>query len=209
LIFRSDGSEVVLIFAAEHLVALDPQTGTERWRYLWKTDWDTNNSDPMVYDDCIFLSSFSRGCSLLSLKHGSPEPLYDTKTVCNNLSPGVLLGPYYYAFSGEAKKDTELRCIHIPTGQLRWRTKAPEFGSIISTETALIVLTDKGELLLFGKDSTKPTTQSVSGPIPPPEPIGRAKVLNGTCWTSPSLANGFLYVRNAKGDLRCLDISAR
>ena len=115
----------VLIFAAQHLVALDPLTGAERWRYPWKTDWDTNNSDPIVQDDHVFLSSFSRGCTLLSLKNGTPDPLYDSKVVCNNLSPGILLGHYYYVFSGEAKKDTEFRCIDISTGQIEWALKEP------------------------------------------------------------------------------------
>jgi outer membrane protein assembly factor BamB len=208
MIFHIGDTESVLIFAAQQLVALDPRTGAERWRYPWKTDWDTNNSDPIVYDDCIFLSSFSRGCALLSLKNGSPEALYDTNTVCNNLSPGVLLGQYYYVFSGEAKKDTQLRCLHLPTGQLKWSTKEPAFGSIISADGALIVLTEKGELLLFGQNHSDPGKQSTSGPMPEAEPVARAKVLSGTCWTPPSLANGLLYVRNAKGELRCLDMSS-
>ena len=30
--------------------------------------------------------------------------------------------------------------------------------------------------------------------------MARAKVLSGLCWTPPALANGLLYVRNAKGE---------
>src|SRR6185436_6196894 len=32
-LFKSDGKESILIFAAKHLVAVDPQTGREQWRY--------------------------------------------------------------------------------------------------------------------------------------------------------------------------------
>jgi outer membrane protein assembly factor BamB len=206
-LFRVGGTESVLIFAAQHLVALDPGTGTERWRFPWKTDWDTNNSDPTVYDDCVFLSSFSRGCSLVSLKTGTPEPLYDSKVVCNNLSPGVLLGRYYYVFSGEAKKDTELRCLDLPSGQLEWSTKEPSFGSFLSTEGNLLVLTEKGDLLVFGAEAAGQGDKT--GLIRKTEPVARAKVLSGTCWTPPSLANGLLYVRNARGEIRCLDVSGR
>jgi hypothetical protein len=58
----------------------------------------------------------------------------------------------------------------------------------------LVVLSEKGELLV--------------GDASPVEfkPLARAKVLSGVCWTPPALANGLLYVRNAKGDLRCLDL---
>lgn len=208
-VFRVGGVESVLIFAAQHLVALDPRTGSERWRFPWKTDWDTNNSDPIVYDDGIFLSSFSRGCSFLSLKSGAPEPLYDSKVVCNNLSPGVLLGRNYYVFSGEAKKDTELRCLDLSSGQLAWSTKEPSFGSLIGTRRHLLALTEKGELLVFAIDGADAGNGSAPGLLPKADPVARVKVLSGTCWTPPSLANGLLYVRNAKGEVRCLDLSAR
>ena len=44
--FASGGREAVLIFAAKHLVALDPQSGRELWRQFWETAWDTNNTGP-------------------------------------------------------------------------------------------------------------------------------------------------------------------
>jgi hypothetical protein len=34
-------------------------------------------------------------------------------------------------------------------------------------------------------------------------------VLGGRCWTPPALANGRLYIRNAKGDLLCLDLAGK
>src|SRR5579883_99717 len=198
MLLGSGASQLVLIFAAQDLVALDPQTGAERWRYPWKTDWDTNNSDPVLYDDSIFLSSFSRGCSLVSVKKGAPQPVYESKEICNNLSPGILLGRNYYVFSGEAKKDTQLRCLDLPVGRVQWSLKEPAFGSLLGTEGHLLVLSDKGELLAF--------EQSAGGLVKEPAPIARAKVLEGTCWTPPSLANGLLYVRNARGQVRCLDL---
>jgi outer membrane protein assembly factor BamB len=207
VLMRLGGMDSVLIFAAQHLIALDPRTGFERWRYPWKTDWDTNNSDPVVYDDSIFLSSFTRGGALLSLKSGTPETLYDAKTVCNNLSPGVLLARYYYVFSGEAKKDTELRCLDLPSGQLKWSVKDPSFGSFLSTKGNLLVLTEKGDLVAFATNTKGQVKMSAAGAMPQPQPVARTKVLNGTCWTPPSLANGLLYVRNAKGDLRCLNLA--
>jgi outer membrane protein assembly factor BamB len=203
-LFGGGGRPSVLIFAAQHLVALDTGTGLERWRFPWKTDWDTNNSDPVRYEDCLFLSSFSHGCSLLSLKSGRPDPLYDSKAVFNNLSPGVLLGRFYYVFSGEAKKDTDFRCLDLPTGQLEWTAKDPAFGSVLGVKGRLLVLTEKGELLIFAPE--KKANGKNRADLMSPEPIARARVSSGTCWTPPSLADGRLYVRNAKGEVRCLDL---
>jgi len=189
-----NGEEYVLIFAAKNLIAIDPESGKEKWRQFWETGWDTNITDPLLWQNRIFISSFSRGCALLAVETSGPQVLYDSKVLHNHLSPGIAIGEYLYAFNGEAKTETDFRCIHLPTGQLKWSSKSPAFGSVIRAGDKLIVLADKGELLIID---------------PSPEELkvlARAKVLSGTCWTPPALANGLLYVRSAKGELRCLDL---
>ena len=194
-VFDAGGATAVLIFAAKHLVALDPQSGRELWRQPWETSWDTNNTDPLTYGDHIFISSFSRGCGLLSVQNGKPSLIYTNGLMHSHLSPGILLGEYLYAFNGEAKQETDFRCFHVPTGEVKWTRKDPAFGSLIMADGKLIVLSDKGELLLAEASPSAFT------------PLARAKVLSGVCWTPPALANGQLYIRNAKGEVRCLVLS--
>jgi outer membrane protein assembly factor BamB len=192
--FVSGGRDSVLLFAAKHLIALEPKSGRELWRQFWETAWDTNNTDPLIHGDGIFISSFSRGCGLLSVATGKPVMIYTNSVLHNHLSPGILLGEYLYAFNGEAKQDTDFRCLHLPTGALKWTSKAPGFGSLILAGNKLVVLSEKGELLLG-----QPSPEEF-------KPLARAKVLSGVCWTPPALADGRLYVRNARGELRCLDV---
>ncbi len=142
----------------------------------------------------IFISSFSRGCGLLSVQNGKPSLIYTNSVMHSHLSPGILLGEYLYAFNGEAKQETDFRCVHLPTGELKWTRKDPAFGSLLMADGKLIVLSDKGELLLAEASPSAFT------------PLARAKVMSGVCWTPPALADGRLYVRNAKGDLRCLEL---
>ena len=195
--FETGGTEAVLIFAAKHLVALEAQNGRELWRQFWETGWDTNNTDPLIWHERIFISSFTRGCGLLSVQNGKPEVLYTNKLMHMHLSPGVVLGDYLYAFNGEAKQETDLRCLYLPTGEVKWMSKDPAFGSLILAQGKLILLSDKGELLLAEASPAEF------------KPLVRAKVLSGVCWTAPALANGQLYVRNARGELRCLELEAR
>jgi outer membrane protein assembly factor BamB len=192
LLFKSGDKEAVLIFAAKHLVALDPRTGSELWRFPWETGYDTNNTDPVAHDDTIFISSYSRGCALVRVKDGKPEAVYDSKVLFNNLSPGILIGEYLYVFNGEAKMKTDFRCIHLPTGELKWQRDDPAFGSVICAGGKLLIMSEKGELLL-----TEPSPKEL-------KILGRSQVLGGVCWTPPSLAEGKLFIRNAKGDLLCL-----
>ena len=194
-LFNYGGKESVLIFAAKHLVALDPATGRELWRFPWETGYDTNNPDPLIWRNRIFISTYSRGCALLSVTNDRPQVVYDTKVLHNHLSPGILLGEYLYAFNGEARHETDFRCLHLPSGQLKWSRQDPAFGSLICAGGKLLILTERGELLL---------TEASQDRF---EPLARAQVLGGLCWTPPALANGLLYARNAKGDLICLELS--
>jgi outer membrane protein assembly factor BamB len=188
------GKAAVLIFAAKHLIAVDPDSGHELWRFPFETGWSTNITDPLCWDDRILISSFSHGSALLSISQDKPELLYDSNVLHNHLSPGIRIGEYLYAFNGEAKTDTDLRCIDLPTGQLKWTSKEPRFGSMIQAGSQLVLLSGNGELLVI---DPSPKELKV---------VARAKVLSGTCWTPPALAGGRLYVRNAKGELRCLDV---
>jgi outer membrane protein assembly factor BamB len=193
-LFHADGQEYVLIFAAKHLVAVDPKDGHELWRYPWETGYDTNNSDPLIYKNQIFISSYSRGCALLKVVQGKPEPVYTSEILHNHLSPGILLGENLYAFNGEAKQQSDLRCIHLPTGTMKWTRKDPAMGSFILAGGTLLILSEKGELI-----AAQPSPDDF-------KPEARAQVLGGLCWAPPALANGLLYAHNAKGDLVCLDL---
>ncbi len=195
--FDFGGRECVLIFAAKHLVALEPLTGRELWRQSWETGWDTNITDPVVRDGNIFISSFTHGCGLFSLSNGTPVMTYTNSVLFNHINPGILIGDYLYAFSGEAKKDTDFRCVHLPTGALKWVRKDPAFGSLILAGDKLIVLSEKGELML-----AQPSPAEF-------KPLARASVLSGVCWTTPALADGRLYIRNARGELRCLALTPK
>ena len=193
-IFKWNKKDEVLIFAAKNLVALNPKTGQEIWRFFWETGYDTNNPDPLPYGEKIFISSYSRGCALLSAKSNRAEPVYIKDVVHNHLSSGVLLGEYLYVFNGQAKGQTDFRCIHLPTGELKWTKTDPAFGSVISAGGKLVILSDKGELMMA---EASPEAFDVSA---------RAQILGGLCWTPPALANGLLYARNAKGDVVCVDM---
>ncbi len=194
---RVNGRETVLIFAAKHLVGVNPATGKELWRQFWETGWDTNITDPILWRENIFISSFTRGCALLRLKDGTPDVAYDSKVLHNHLSPGIAVGEYLYAFNGEAKTDTDFRCVHLPSGRLLWTRKDPAFGSVIRAGELLLLLSGKGELI-----AAQPSPEGL-------KVVTRAQVLTGTCWTPPALANGLLYIRNAKGELRALQVGAK
>ena len=74
----------------------------------------------------------------------------------------------------------------------------PGFGSggLIVADGKLIALNGTGEL------SVAPATPEGF------KPVARAQILAGKTWTAPVLANGYVYARNSRGDVVCLDLRA-
>ncbi len=61
----------------------------------------------------------------------------------------------------------------------------------------LIVLGERGKLAIV--EATPDGYKELSS----------AEILEGKCWTSPVLANGRIYARNAAGDLVCVNVSGQ
>jgi hypothetical protein len=59
------------------------------------------------------------------------------------------------------------------------------------------VLSEKGELSVVKANPAKF------------ELLARTQAIGGKCWTTPVLANGRIHLRNAKGELVCLDVGAK
>ena len=121
----------------------------------------------------------------------------DKKALRSHLAPGILVGDYLYSFHGEAKTDTDFRCLRYSTGEVKWSVKDPRNGSLIFASVKLLILSDKGELI-----AADPSPDSF-------KPYARAQVIDGLCWSPPSLANGCLFVRNSKGKVVCMDMSSK
>ena len=85
--------------------------------------------------------------------------------------------------------------MRFSTGKEQWRDKSNlQVGSLIVADNRIVALGQRGELAI-APVSQKGFSASA-----------REQVIGGRCWTSPVLANGKLYVRNARGDLVCLDL---
>lgn len=186
------GVRAVAVFSAKALVAVEARTGRELWRFQWESSRDVNAADPLISGDKLFLSS-TTGALLLDLGGEMPVPRWRNKRMRNYFNPCVLVDGHLYGFDGTTHRPTRLVCLELTTGNERWAAEGFGSGGLIAAGGHLVML-DRGELIIAKASPDRF------------ECVSRAPVIGGKCWTSPVLANGLAYCRNAAGDLICLDL---
>lgn len=176
-----------------HLV--DVASGTERWRYRWLTRFGCNAAEPIVSGDKVFISSgYNRGSALLRLAADAPEEVWKSKGFQNQFSSSVLIDGFLYGIDGDTTGERSLKCVELATGEIQWSQDGLGSGTLIGADSRLIILSEAGELAIV---DTSPSEFKL---------LAKAKVLDGKCWTAPTLANGRVYCRSADGDVVCVDL---
>jgi len=109
----------------------------------------------------------------------------------NHMNCSMLWKGHLYGFD-----ESTLKCISFEDSTEKWSEGSFGKGALMmTTDGRMIIMSDKGELAIAQADASGFKT------------IARAQILPRTkCWTVPVLANGKIYVRNAAGDVACVDV---
>jgi outer membrane protein assembly factor BamB len=191
-----DGQNAVLFLIKQHVAAVKVADGGELWRHPWKTEYDVNTADPILDGNRVFVSSgYNHGASVVDVGSRPPKAVWENKNMRNHFNSCVFWKGHLYGPDDGEKG--QLRCVAFETGEVKWSEKALAKGSLMIADGKIIALSERGELLV-----AEPSPEGF-------KPISRAQVLGGKCWTTPVLANGKIYCRNAAGAVVCLDVSGQ
>ncbi len=189
-----DGKDLAILGSADNYVAVEVANGTPLWSYKWNTRYAVNAADPILSGDTLFISSgYNKGCTLIKLTTSQPEKIWESKVLKNQFNSSVLIDGHLYGIDGDQNSRCSLKCVSLKDGKEVWAEKSIGFGSLMAADGRLIILTEKGELVI-----AKATTEKF-------EEINRSQILSGRCWSAPVLANGKLFARNTPGHVVCLD----
>jgi outer membrane protein assembly factor BamB len=193
---QENGKWVVLLGSEKSYLAVDLATGKEKWRMKWLTQYGVNAPDPIPDGARVFISTgYGKGAMLFKpSEQAEPEVLWKSKVLGTQLNTAVLVDGYLYGLDGDGGNAAPLKCIEYATGKEKWMYPLVGTGGLIVADGKLIVLGSKGELMVFAATPVEPKV------------LARAQVLGGKCWTAPVLANGFIYCRNSRGDVVCVDV---
>lgn len=179
------GVRQVIFFTGRAVLSVSPKNGKLLWRVPWKTDWDVNAATPVfVPPDKLFISSgYGTGAALFQIEvmggRVGADEVWRSRKMKNRFSSSVLHGGHIYGFD-----ESVLKCIAAATGEEKWKQSGFGHGSLILAGGHLIVLSERGKLLLV---EATPAGYREKGSSQP---------LSGKCWTAPTLADGRLYIRN-------------
>ncbi len=190
-----NGKAQIVLSSGRAYKSIDPTSGTMLWENTWSTSYGVNAADPILNGTKLFISSgYNKGCALLDLASATPTEVWRSRVMKNQFNSSVLIDGHLYGSDGDESKTASLKCIDFATGTEKWSEASTGFCSLMAADGKLIILTAKGELIIAKANPAKF------------EPISRAPVLSGRCWSAPVLANGRIYARNAAGQMVCLSV---
>ena len=182
----------ILLCSDKSYFGVEAETGKQLWEFPWPTKFGVNAADPVLAPGHVFLSfGYNKGAALM--KEGGGK-VWESKIIRSQFNSCVLVDGHLYGPDGNDGDKGPLKCIELMTGKEKWAQKGFGVGGVTVADGKLIALSAQGELMV--------------APVSPEkfEPVSRAQVLGGKCWTAPVLANGFIYCRNGAGEVVALDV---
>lgn len=199
------GQKLGLYFARGGLLGFDPQTGKQAFHYPWraKIEESVNAANPVVIGNRILLTEcYGVGSALLEFADGKVKEVWtdadkdtaDKSLMCHWNTP-IHVNGFVYGSSGRHTPDSDIRCIELATGDVKWRERRTTRTSLLLVDGHFLSLAESGEVRLFKANPEKY------------EEVSRWEVdeLKYPCWAPPVLSRGLLYVRG-NGKLVCFEL---
>lgn len=198
------GTRQVIFFTQTGLVACDAKKGSVLWRHNFKFAVSTAIT-PVVGGNIVYCSAgYGVGSAAVRVSRRGggfhADELWRIvghKSVANHWSTPVHVDGYLYGmFSFKKYGSGPLKCVQLSTGKVMWEQEGFGPGNAIVVDGHIMALSDDGQLVL-AEVNTKAYREA-----------GRAKIVDGKCWSTPVISNGRVYLRSTK-EAACVDLSGR
>jgi len=180
------GERQILVVGANRAMGLSVEDGSLLWDYPWVTNMGINVAQPLLLDEKrVFLSAgYGHGAAVLEVTRDasgfSVRPLWSNTRMKNKFTSSVLHQGYIYGLD-----EAILACVDASTGDLKWKGGRYGYGQLLLAADHLIVLTERGEIVLVKATPEKH------------EELAMFPAIEGKTWNHPAMADGVLLVRNA------------
>ena len=214
LLLEHDGQPQLVIWHAESVNGLDPETG----RPLWSVPLDPNYAmsivTPRQLGRYLFVGGIVNKSALLRLSSSPPaaDVVWRGKRELG-IGP-VMVTPmledeYLYGVDGKG----ELRCVELATGEQLWTNYSAATSGDRGAHSACAFLVKQGDRFFLASE----TGELIIARLSPEKysEVSRAKIIEPTgtafgrsvWWSHPAFANRCVYARNDK-ELICVSLAA-
>jgi len=192
-----EGTDQVLVVSDHGLESFEPQTGKLLWEHDWTIQGIFRVCQPHVLEEGRILvgTPMSGGTRMVSIRRDGDSWKVAEEWTAEDFKPYfndfVSQGGFLYGFDGEI-----FTCRDLTTGKRVWKKGRYGHGQVLlaADQGLLIVVSEKGELILVEADSEKLVER------------GKFKALTGKTWNHPVIAGNKLLVRNAE-EMACYELA--
>lgn len=217
---RLGGREVVLIWTAHWIAALEPATGAVLWKEAYQPKrMILNVADPLLDGTGrgLFLTAFYDGSFLFDLPPGGGAPVLrwrrtgaserKTDGLHSVIMTPVIIGGYAYGIDSYG----EMRCLDLATGDRVWEDTSLlangrwATAHFVQQGDRTWITTEKGEIVI-ARLSPRGFERLSSAQFIRPETTLRGRN-HPIAWSHPAYAHRSLFARN-DSELRCISLAA-
>lgn len=213
-LIEAGGVRQLLIWDAEKLNALDPQTGNVFWSQPLQPDYGMSIMAPQKHGDLLFASGIGNVGAVFRLSEERPaaEPVWQgdstTGVYCANSTPQIVDGVIY----GVCCRRGQLRGVDLATGRRLWETFAPTSGGRGAGHATAFLTRNGDHWYLFNEQG-----ELIIARLTPEgyEELDRTHLIEPTgeafgrpvVWTAPAFADRCIFVRN-DAEVACFSLAA-
>jgi outer membrane protein assembly factor BamB len=211
-LIEAGGARQLLIWHAEALNGLDPETGKVYWSVPLEPDYGMAIPAPRKWRDYLFAGGIGNKAVLLRLAADKPAVKEvwrgekDTAVYPVNSTPFLEDGIIY-----GVDQPGQLRAVKLQTGERLWETLAPTTGRRAAPSGTAFLVKNGDRFVLMSE-----TGHLILARLSPKayEEISRAKILEPTgnafgrdvVWSHPAFAHRCVFARNDK-ELVCVSLA--
>ena len=218
IVIDQAGKQVLVVYTAQNVVGLNPQSGEVYWRHPFPpTHMPIGIATPVRHRDLLFVSNFYDGSLLLRLEQNEPavaqvwkragQSEQQTDALHSIISTPYLEGDHIYGVDSYG----ELRCLRLDTGDRVWESleavPKARWATIhfVRNHDNVWMFNEKGELIIARLSPEGYHEKSRARLIEPTRdqlPSRRG----GVVWSHPAFADRHVFARNDR-ELVCASLA--
>ena len=191
-----DGQTVVLLFARDQLLAVDPEQGNVLWSYPHRASIleSVNAMMPVVDGDHVFISEcYQVGSVMLRVTPESATPVWKdppqnrrAQSMRCHWSTPILIDGFLYGCSGRNNPDSDFRCVEFETGKVQWSDGRRVRTSLARAGDHLVVLDEYGFLQVV-----RPSPEKLDVVVE----HDFSDLVSSPCWAAPIIVGNRILIR--------------